>query len=145
MSDSPLNGRTIGLAHYATRAVLERFLAGIGLTFHQEVALNAVGAGEGGVAARAAVVARMTGGLKVDEPTAAGALDGLVAAGLVEERDGGLVALTAAGHEVHRQVRERVQEISAAVYGGLPAEEVAVAVRILTAVTERAEALLAAR
>ena len=38
---APFNGQAIGLAHYASRAALERVLARSGTTFEQSVALRA--------------------------------------------------------------------------------------------------------
>ena len=42
----PLNGQVIGMTHYATRALLERVLESLNLTFEQSVVLNVVASGD---------------------------------------------------------------------------------------------------
>ncbi|MEV4616502.1 MarR family winged helix-turn-helix transcriptional regulator [Kitasatospora sp. NPDC049258] len=142
MSTTPsLNGQIIGRAHHATRALLERLLAPAGLTFHQSLALNAT-ADQGGSADREQLVARLTGALKVDPPVVLAALAGLTTAGLLAESpDGpGRLALTERGRARQEEVRAAVAGLTARLYGGLPAEDLAVAARVLAVVTERADA-----
>ncbi|MEW1689327.1 hypothetical protein ACIQOF_14945 [Streptomyces sp. NPDC091265] len=144
MSTAPtVNGQVIGQAHYATRAVLERLLAGTGTTFHQSVALNATADG-GGVIERHRLVERMTSTLKTDSAVAESALSELIAAGLLEERTDGTpqLALTAAGRELHRTHRTGIADITARLYADLPPEDLATAARVLTVVTARANAVL---
>lgn len=143
MSSTPLNGQVIGLAHYATRAVLERELGRLGVSFHQSLALNAAAA-EGGVAARAHLVERMTGALKVDEVAVRATLDELTAAGLVRElpADGSGLALTDAGRALQHQIGETVAGITARLYADIPAADMTVAARVLTLLKQRADAEL---
>ncbi|GGV04118.1 hypothetical protein GCM10010495_14740 [Kitasatospora herbaricolor] len=145
MSTTPsLNGQVIGLAHYATRALLERELARTGTTFLQSVALNATADG-GGSADRGQLVARLTGGLKIDEDSARAALAGLTDTGLLEEppAEPSRLRLTAAGQERQRRIRDAVGGITARLYGDFTAEELAVAGRVVATVTARADAELA--
>ncbi|MFJ5725109.1 hypothetical protein [Streptomyces sp. NPDC093149] len=145
MSAAPtVNGQIIGQAHYATRAVLERLLAATGTTFHQSVALNAT-ADHDAATERAGLVDRMTGTLKIDAEVAETVLAELAAAGLMEEVPGDTprVVLTAAGRARHEANRAGIAEITARLYGDLPAEDLAVAGRVLTEVTARANAALA--
>ncbi|MFD3652824.1 MarR family winged helix-turn-helix transcriptional regulator [Streptomyces sp. NPDC058620] len=139
-----VNGQIIGQAHYATRAVLERLLAESGTTFHQCVALNAT-AENGGTTERAALVARMTGTLRIDRATADTVLTELTSAGLLEEAPGddSRLVFTEAGRERQTDIRTGSAAISARLYAGLPADELAAAGRVLTAVTARANAELA--
>lgn len=51
----PVNGQVIGLAHYASRAALERVLARSGTSFNRSVALRAV-SDNGGTVERAWLV-----------------------------------------------------------------------------------------
>lgn len=143
MSSPTLNGQVIGQAHYATRAVLERELAPAGVSFQQSLALNAVAA-EGGVAARADLVDRMTGALKVEEAPVRATLDELTAAGLLRElpAGGSGLALTDAGRALQRRLADTVAAITARLYAGIPAEDMAVAGRVLTLVKQRADAEL---
>lgn len=143
MSSPTLNGQVIGQAHYATRAVLERELAPAGVSFQQSLALNALAA-EGGVAARADLVDRMTGALKVEEAPVRATLDELTAAGLLRElpAGGSGLALTDAGRALQRRLADTVAAITARLYAGIPAEDMAVAGRVLTLVKQRADAEL---
>ncbi|MFD9503041.1 hypothetical protein [Streptomyces sp. NPDC060035] len=137
-----VNGQIIGQAHYATRAVLESLLSRSGTTFNQAVALNATAA-DGGATERDRLTGRMTGTLKVDAETAAAAIDALITSGLLTDT-GSRLALTTSGHALQRDIRTGTAEITAGLYADLPAEDLAAAGRVLTTVTERANAVLAA-
>ncbi|MEH0985120.1 MarR family winged helix-turn-helix transcriptional regulator [Micromonospora sp. CPCC 205556] len=143
MSPTPaLDGQVLGQAHHATRAVLERELARLGISFTQSVVLGVV-AREGGAVDRAALTDRITGALKVDEPAARATIAELAEAGLIRQDDA-RVALTAAGRDVRGRVDDAVAGITARLYAGIPAEEMAVAGRVLALVKRRADEDLAA-
>lgn len=135
-----LNGRVIGQAERATRTLLDVRLQGSGLAFEEWVALNQVEAGAG---AYPDVVARLAGGLKVDDATARDAVDSVRRLGLADEADTGDLALTAAGRERFDAVIGEIETITARLYGDVPAEDLEVAGRVLTLLTERANAELA--
>ncbi|MFF3846886.1 MarR family winged helix-turn-helix transcriptional regulator [Streptomyces sp. NPDC002328] len=136
-----LNGRVIGLAHYAGRAVLERVLAGHGVTFAQQIALReAVVAG--GPLDRGDLVARVTGALKTDPADVDATIGELVGKGLASA-DGPLVRATDAGRELIDLVAAETGRFSARIYAGIPAEDLAVAGRVLGLITARADAELA--
>ncbi|KAB1990417.1 MarR family winged helix-turn-helix transcriptional regulator [Streptomyces triticiradicis] len=139
---APFNGQAIGLAHYASRAALERVLARSGTTFEQSVALRAA-SGDGGTVERALVVGRLTAGLKIDESAARRTVGELTARGLLEEPTPERVSLTDAGRELFSSIRAAGDEIASRVYAGIPAEDLAVVARVLALVTERADAELA--
>ncbi|MFD3314242.1 MarR family winged helix-turn-helix transcriptional regulator [Streptomyces sp. NPDC058694] len=144
-STSPTtNGRVIALAHYAGRAVLERVLARTGNTFNQSVTLRVVAA-EGAPVARDKVTAEVTGSLKIEESAVRTTIDELVAAKLVEElpSDASRLRFTPAGRELYDRVTAETGEISARIYADIPTEDLATAGRVLTLVTERANAELA--
>jgi DNA-binding MarR family transcriptional regulator len=140
----PLNGQVIGLAHYATRAVLEHRLARIGTTFLQSVALNVI-TDSGGTVDRDQLIGRITGALKIDESAALATIAELTASKLLETLPGEetAVRLTDAGQALHRQIRTDVGEITARLYHDLPADDLAAASRVLTVLTARANAELA--
>ncbi|MFJ7966265.1 MarR family winged helix-turn-helix transcriptional regulator [Streptomyces sp. NPDC096324] len=138
----PVNGQIIGLAHYASRAALERVLARSGTTFEESVALRAV-SDNGGTVEAARVVGRLTAGLKIEESAARRTVDELTARGLLEEPSPGQVSLTDGGRELFTSIRAAGDAIAARVYAGIPAEDLAAAGRVLALVTERAEAELA--
>jgi hypothetical protein len=132
-----LTGQDIGQAHFATRAVLERLLAGAGLGFAGSLVLNLLAAGP---VAERQVVERIAGGIKVPEGEARAAVAEVVAGGLVVA--GPELALTPAGAAKQAYVRAGTAEIVDRLYGGLPAEDLATARRVLNTVTERANAEL---
>ncbi|MFG2568016.1 hypothetical protein ACGFR6_21555 [Streptomyces sp. NPDC048567] len=137
-----VNGQVIGMAHYATRALAERLLPQ-GATFHQALALSAAEAA-GGTVARRALIERLTGAVKLGVPVAEATVGELTSAGLVEERSGDLLALTPAGDALIQSYKAGVADLAARLYGDLPAEDLAAAGRVLTEVTARADAMLAA-
>ncbi|GAA3092598.1 MarR family transcriptional regulator [Streptomyces rectiviolaceus] len=138
------NGRVIALAHYAGRALLEGVLARHGATFQHGVTLRAlVVAGES--LGRDELIGDVTGSLKADESVVRGVIEELTAMKLVEEDPGdpSRLRLTDAGRELHERSGVETAEISARLYAGIPAEDLAVAGRVLALVTERANAELA--
>ncbi|MER5467757.1 MarR family transcriptional regulator [Streptomyces sp. NPDC002685] len=137
-----VNGQVIGLAHYASRAALERVLARSGTTFNQSVALRAV-SDNGGTVERGWLVGRLTGTLKIEEPVARRTVEEMTALKLLEEPTAERVSLTDGGRELFESIRTAGSEIAARLYAGIPAEDLAAAGRVLTLVTERANAELA--
>ncbi|NBM21051.1 MarR family winged helix-turn-helix transcriptional regulator [Streptomyces sp. GC420] len=142
----PVNGQVVGLAHYASRAVLERVLARSGITFQQSLALNGVANAAGSVAADE-LTGALAHALKTDASEVRGSVDGLVAAGLLETLPGEPVRVrfTEAGDALRREIGTAGAEIAARLYADIPAEDLAAAGRVLRLVTERANAELAAR
>jgi len=138
----PANGQVIALAHYAARAVLETVLARTGTTFHQSVTLNAVSS-QGGTVEDDWIIGRLTGSLKIEESAAREIVDELTALKLLEESSSGQVSFTDSGQELFDRIQPGVREVSARLYAGIPAEDLATAGRVLTLVTERANAELA--
>ncbi|MEV7690869.1 MarR family transcriptional regulator [Streptomyces bungoensis] len=140
-----VNGRVIALAHYAARALLEGVLTRRGATFHQNVTLRAVVAA-GGSLDRGELVADVTGSLKVDEAVVLGTVGELTAAGLLEQDPArpSRLRLTDAGRELYESAAAETAGISARLYAGIPAEDLAVAGRVLELITRRANAELAA-
>ncbi|MFI6237567.1 MarR family winged helix-turn-helix transcriptional regulator [Micromonospora sp. NPDC050784] len=145
MSTVPtLNGQVIGQAHYATRALLERATAPLGVDFKQVVALNVLA---NGPVEPAPLTQRITSTLKVDEPEVQRVLATLVDANLAQvDHDAGAprLRLTDAGHAVQARIADAVADISARLYAGIPTDEASAAARALTLVTQRANAELAA-
>jgi len=140
-----VNGQIVGLAHYASRAVLERVLARTGTSFPQSLALNAV-MRDGGAVGRDQLVERLTGSLKVAPAEVLSTIAELAAAGLLEELpgEGDRVEVTDAGRKLQQEIGAAGAEIAARLYRDIPAEDLAAAARVLTLVTQRANAELAA-
>ncbi|MEU8421106.1 hypothetical protein AB0C15_09555 [Micromonospora sp. NPDC048835] len=143
MSTVPtLNGQVIGQAHYATRALLERAVAPLGVAFEQVLALNALA---NGPVEHAHLVQRVTSTLKVDEPRVQRVLTSLVDANLAQvDADAPRLRLTDAGRAVQTRIADTVAGITARLYADIPTDEANAAARALTLVTERANAELAA-
>lgn len=141
MTVSTLNGQVIGQAENATRAVLDRLLVTAGVTFHQWVGLNLIEAAGGSIEPEQ-FVRRMVNGLKVDDWVASGTIAELIGAGLVAGDR--VLTWTPAGQDRHAAVRVGVNGITERLYAGLPADDLAIAARVLTTLTERANAELAA-
>ena len=140
-----LTGRIIGQTETAIRAVLDRLLADTGTTFHQWVVLQLTAAGDGTGTPAEEIVAQLVDGRKFPLTVAEQALVDTEAAGLTEaERAeaGSTVTLTAAGRDRYERLAAGVATITARLYGDLPAADLETTRRVLTAVTERANAAL---
>jgi hypothetical protein len=143
MTDAPtLTGQDIGAASRATGALLQRLLSATGTDFQGWVALNVLGTA-GSALDRNDVVDRLVFGLKVDAASVSATIDDLVHGALLSNVDDQL-SLTPAGTGRFEEIRGGIADITRRIYGGLPAEDLAVAHRVLAAVTERANEELAA-
>ncbi|MFE5922453.1 MarR family transcriptional regulator [Streptomyces sp. NPDC056468] len=138
-----LDPRVIALAHYASRALLERVLARHGATFQQSVTLRLVNVADGPVE-RDHLVDGVVGALKIDAAEAHSVVDELIAAQLVAPQEPSQVRITDAGRELYERTSAETAPISARVYADIPTEDLAAAGRVLTLITERADAELAA-
>ncbi|MFI1657772.1 MarR family winged helix-turn-helix transcriptional regulator [Streptomyces sp. NPDC020472] len=138
------NGRVIALAHYAARAVLESVLTRHDTTFQQSVTLKSVSLAGGSVTPDH-LVADVVHSLKIEESAVREVVDGLTAARLLETdpTDASRLRLTPAGQELLDTTTAETAEITARLYADIPAEDLAVAGRVLALVTERANAELA--
>jgi DNA-binding MarR family transcriptional regulator len=146
MSTTPtLNTQVIGQAENALGALMDRVLDRTGGTFRQWVALNLT-AVSGGAIDRDQLASRLTGALKIDDAAALAAIAELTTAQLLEALpgQGSRVGLTDAGQARYRQVRAALDELTARLYGDLPADDLATAGRVLAVITTRANAELAA-
>jgi hypothetical protein len=99
----------------------------------------------GGSIDRAALAGRVADSLKVSEAEAQARIDELSAAHLLEAGDlpGSPAHVTDAGSELFGRIRAHVAEITARLWGDLPANDLDVAGRVLVTVLERANVELA--
>ncbi|WDV49574.1 MarR family winged helix-turn-helix transcriptional regulator [Streptomyces coeruleorubidus] len=137
-----LDPRVIALAHYAGRAVLENVLARHGVTFQQSVTLRLAVVADGPVE-REQLVDGVVGALKNDPAEVEGVIDELIAAQLLAPAEGPRVRITDAGRELYARTAGETAPFSARIYAGIPEEDLAVAGRVLSLITERADAELA--
>ncbi|KOV67794.1 hypothetical protein ADL01_24090 [Streptomyces sp. NRRL WC-3618] len=136
-----LNPRVIALAHYAGRAVLENVLARQGVTFQQSVALRLVAVADGPVE-REWLVGEVVDALKIGEADVRTVVDELIEARLLTA-ESALLAITDAGRELYRTTTAETAPLTARIYAGIPADDLAVAGRVLSLINERANAELA--
>ncbi|MEY9996478.1 DNA-binding MarR family transcriptional regulator [Streptomyces sp. V4I8] len=137
-----LNPRVIALAHYASRALLESVLARHGATFQQSVTLRLVAIAEEPVV-RDHLVGGVVGALKIDAAEAQSVVDELIAAKLLAAHEPSRVRITDAGRELYDTTTAGTAPITARIYAGIPTEDLAAAGRVLSLITERADAELA--
>jgi DNA-binding MarR family transcriptional regulator len=146
MSTTPTFGAPVlGQTEKALNAILERQLAGTGLTEPQWVTLTLTVVG-GGTVDRDQLVGLVAGVLKVSEAQAQAHIAELASAQLLRAPDGdeSPVTLTDAGRQLHGRIRTAVTEITERLWGDLPADDLATAGHVLSTVLERANAELAA-
>ncbi|ALV31798.1 winged helix DNA-binding protein [Streptomyces sp. CdTB01] len=137
------DARSLGLAHYAARAALESVLSRHGLTFQQHITLRSVVVA-GAPVERDALVAQVTGSLKVETAEARDVVGELLGKGLLTA-EATHVRVADAGRALYAEVAGEAGELSARIWSGIPAEDLAATGRVLALVTERADAELAAK
>jgi hypothetical protein len=135
---APLLGQT----EKTLNAILDRLLAGPGLTEPQWVTL-AVASGE--TVDLNQLIGRVAGALHVSEAEAQARITELAATQLLQapEGEGSPVTLTDAGQQLQGQIRSAVNQVTQRLWGDLPAEDLATAGRVLSIVLARANAELA--
>ncbi|XVV17059.1 MarR family winged helix-turn-helix transcriptional regulator [Actinoplanes sp. CA-131856] len=123
----------IGRTEKALNALLDRELAGTGVTEPQWVVLTLT-------VVRPGDLAPIREALKADEPTTRGHLEHLAAVGLV---DPVAIEATPAGRALWERVRSTTTALTADLWGDLPEADLLAAARVLNAALTRADALLA--
>ncbi|WP_326778127.1 MarR family transcriptional regulator [Streptomyces sp. NBC_01445] len=136
------DARGLALAHHAARGVLEHVLARHGATFQEQVALRTAITTETPQTPDD-LITQVQGSLKSDPADIRTTLDELLAKRLLVA-DGEHLHPTDAGRELLAAAGAETAPISARIWGGIPAEDLAAAGRVLALVTERANAELAA-
>ncbi|MDH6705675.1 hypothetical protein P3T27_002397 [Kitasatospora sp. MAA19] len=135
------DARALGLAHYAARGVLEHVLARHAVTFQQQVVLRAAVTADAPQTSDD-LVTQVRGSLKTGPDDIRATFDELLAKQLLVA-DGAHLRPTDAGRALIAAVGTETGPISARIWGGIPAEDLAAAGRVLALVTERANAELA--
>ena len=143
MTVTPLDPQILGQAESAHRALLDRILAGSGRSYHHWVALS-VTAGSGAAISRDKLTAKLASALKIDAGAARRSIAQLAAEQLLDPAPGKehCLQLTHAGHQLHRQIRSAVNQTITQLYQDIPADDLAVAGRVLVLLTARANAEL---
>lgn len=138
-ASQPLNPQVIGQTESALGALLGPVLAEARTSFEQWVVLALTA--NGSPVDHAQLVARIVDARKFPAGDVEAAIAELAAASALTV-EGGKVALTAAGQDLHRRIRARIQEVTSGLFD-FPAEDLATAGRVLATVTARANAFLA--
>jgi DNA-binding MarR family transcriptional regulator len=143
MSSYPtLTPRVIGQAEKTLNAILDRLLADSGLTEHQWIILTLAATGE--TAEYQRFVRQVAHMVKIGETDARARIGELTEARLLQAPgDGTAVTATESGLQLHTRIRAAVTEITQRLWSDLPAEDLATAGRVLSIITERANAELA--
>jgi DNA-binding MarR family transcriptional regulator len=135
-----VNTQVIGQAESALGALLGPILVRTGTSFHQWLVLTVTTAG-GGELDRGQLVNRISGARKIDPAEVESAIGELNALGLVQGSS--LVSLTERGQARYGQIRRAIDELSTRLFD-FPDEDLRTAGRVLSIVTMRANAELAA-
>jgi hypothetical protein len=133
----------IGQTEKALNAILQRELAGTGITEPQWVTLT-LSVVSGGDIDRSELIRRVGGATQFSQASVAERITELTAAGFLRDGDG-RVQVTEAGQARWTQVRAAIGPITQGLWGDLPAEDVAAAGRVLSVVLDRANAVLLGR
>jgi hypothetical protein len=143
MSTYPvLSPRVIGQAEKTMNAILDRLLAGTGLTEPQWVILTL--AVTGGTAERDQFTRTVAGALKISEADARARTGDMVAARQLQiTGEPPAVTATGAALQLHGRISAATTEVTEQLWGDLPAEDLVTAGRVLAIITERANAQLA--
>ena len=137
-----LNTRVIGQAEKTLNAILERQLAGTGLTETQWVILT-LAVGSGGTVERDQFISQVAHALKIGDAAAQAHIADMVAAQQLQAAsEGTALTLTRNAQQLHTRIRTTIAEITQRLWGDLPAEDLATAGRVLSIITERASAEL---
>ena len=145
MSTTPEFGtRLIGQTENALGAILDRQLAGSGMSRPQWITLT-VAVMSGPTIDHAQLVSRVAGALKISDAQAQERIHELCAVDLLrmDEPDDSAVAATETGRELHGRILASVSEITRRLWGDLPTDDVATAGRVLATVLDRANSELA--
>jgi DNA-binding MarR family transcriptional regulator len=143
MSATPaFSPRLIGETEKTLNAILDRHLAGSGLTEQHWITLTFVIV-SGGSIDRNELVRQVVSGAKFSEQDVRARVSELGASQLLDDSASPEVTVTDAGAQLHAQIRAANNELTARLWGDLSAEELATAARVLGTVLVRANAELA--
>jgi hypothetical protein len=138
-----LSTRVIGQAEKTLGAILNRQLAGSGLTEPQWVILT-LAVTSGGTAGRDQFTRMVADALKISEADAWAIVGDMIRAQQLQiTGEGATVTVPAAAQQLHNQIRTTITEITQRLWGDLPADDLATAGRVLAIITDRANAELA--
>lgn len=142
MAPTPPLTQFIGRTERTLRALMDLVLADTGGTFHQWVALNLTAA-NGDTIDRSQLIAGLANAVQIDEAAADATIREMVDARLLQAGSPSVVALSDAGHERYARLRAAIDQTTAPLYAYIPVDDLAATRRVLTTISERADAQLA--
>jgi DNA-binding MarR family transcriptional regulator len=142
-TDSSFSPRVIGQAEKTLNAILDRLLAGTGLTEPQWVILTLAVTSD--ATGELDQFTRMVAdALKISKTEARARIGDLVAAQQLQiTGEPPALTVTSAGRQLHSRISVAVADITQRLWADLPAEDLAAAGRMLAIITDRANAELA--
>jgi hypothetical protein len=142
MSPNPPLTQSIGRTERTLGALMERVLAETGGTFHQWVALNFT-ALNGDSIDRSQLVAGLASALQIDGTAAETTIAEMADERLLQTASESVVALSDAGRQRYARVRAAIDQTTAPLFADIPDDDMATTRRVLTTISERADAQLA--
>ena len=137
------SAQLLGQTEKACNAILDRLLAGSGLTEPQWVTLTLTVSG-GRTLDRGQLAGRVADALKVSDAEAHARIADLAALHLLKSVEGGGFEVTDSGQALWTEVRTATTRVTEELWGDLPAGDLATAGRVLSTVLARANTVLAA-
>lgn len=143
MSATPaFSPRLIGETEKTLNAILDRHLAGSGLTEAHWITLT-LAIVSGGSIDHDELVRQVVTGTKFNDQDVRERVSELLGRHLLDDSTSPELTVTDAGAQLHAQIRAANTELTERLWGDLPADELATTARVLGIVLERANADLA--
>jgi hypothetical protein len=143
MDTTVLSPSIVGQAEKAHGAILRKVLAGTGLDEQQWITLQLAQAPGTGIR-RTDLVTRVSAAAKFDPPVIDRAISALISSSFIDQHPDDRLLVSQQGRELVSALRERIGEHIGSAYGSVPPEDLATAARVLTTITARLSAELAA-
>lgn len=132
----PFGAQLIGRTEKSLGALLDGIIAGTGLSEPEYVALRVCSDQAGDP--RADVIAQLAAAFRKGEDHAAGLVERLGSAGMIDTDRSAVIELTPAGRELHARLVADTEALTGRLWGDLPKDDLAVVARVLNAVLRRA-------
>lgn len=134
--DLPFGAQLIGRTEKSLDVLLKRVLVDSGLSEPEYVALRVCFDHAGDQ--RADVTAQVAAAFRKGDDHAAGLVERLGDAGLIDTNHAAQVQLTTAGRELHNRLVAETDAIAGRLWGDLPSDDLTVAARVLSTILHRA-------
>lgn len=143
MDTTVLSPSIVGQAEKAHGAILRKVLAGTSLDERQWITLQ-LACAPGVSIRRADLMTRVAAAAKFDPLVIDRAISALISSSLIEQHPDDRLLVSQPGRALVSALREQIGELIGSAYGSVPPEDLATAARVLTTITARLSAGLAA-